>query len=252
MLDTIVSVLEELSPGAIAARRSEHDNDVLTIRPDALRAAARNLKFDERLQYKIVSDLTAVDYVAWPGYTADQPRFKVVYQLYSIRLNHYLRIEVFVPNDHLVLDSVAAVWKAADWLEREVWDMYGIRFKGHPNLRRLLMYEEFVGHPLRKDYPLKGHQPVVPLIRPIEAKEEPAHHMSKWLQSKLPPTPTEWIDNVRRLPVSVLDPVRVPAAPALPEDLGRPLDAAEAAAAVPGVDVIRVPPESGNAIPPRD
>src|SRR5207245_146408 len=79
------------------------------------------------------------------------PPFEVVYQLYSVSLNHRLRVKVQVPEDDPVVPTAAAVWKSANWAEREVWDMFGIRFAGHPDLRRILMYPEFEGHPLRKD-----------------------------------------------------------------------------------------------------
>jgi NADH-quinone oxidoreductase subunit C len=102
-------------------------------------------------------DLTAVDYLGEPE------RFEIVYHLYSLAKNHRLRVKVRVAESDPELESLTPLWKGADWLEREVWDMYGIRFRGHPNLRRvlMLMYEQFRGHPLRKDYPANGRQPLV-------------------------------------------------------------------------------------------
>lgn len=84
------------------------------------------------------------------------PRFEVIYLLLSLKTNKRLQIKVRVPEDDLIVDSATAIWRAATWPEREVFDMYGIRFKGHPDLRRLLMWDEFPAHPLRKDYPLEG------------------------------------------------------------------------------------------------
>jgi NADH-quinone oxidoreductase subunit C len=113
------------------------------------------------LDFAMLSDLTAVDYLG------REPRFEVVYNLYSIGRNHRLRVKVGVPEDDPTVPSAGSVWKSALWAEREVWDMFGIRFEGHPDLRRILMYEEFVGHPLRKDYPLLERQPLVPERDPI-------------------------------------------------------------------------------------
>jgi NADH-quinone oxidoreductase subunit C len=99
--------------------------------------------------------ITAVDYL---GQT---PRFEVVYNLYATKANARVRLRVKVGEGE-ALPSVTGVWRGANWFERYCWDMYGIPVEGHPDLRRLLLYEEFVGHPLRKDYPLRGRQPLVP------------------------------------------------------------------------------------------
>jgi NADH:ubiquinone oxidoreductase subunit C len=88
-------------------------------------------------------------------------RFMVVYHFFSLSLKHRLRVEVPVEEDDPEVDSMTSLWAGADWFEREVWDMFGIRFRGHPNLKRLLMYEEFVGHPLRKDYAVNKRQPLI-------------------------------------------------------------------------------------------
>jgi len=84
-------------------------------------------------------------------------RFAVVYHLLSVTLNHRLRLRTFVETEHPIVDSVIGVWNSSDWFEREAFDMYGILFKGHPDLRRILTDYGFVGHPLRKDFPLSGH-----------------------------------------------------------------------------------------------
>jgi NADH-quinone oxidoreductase subunit C len=85
----------------------------------------------------------------------------VVYHLFSLSRKHRLRLEVPVEEADAEVDSVTTLWAGADWLEREVWDMFGIRFRGHQNLKRILMYDEFVGHPLRKDYPVNKRQPLI-------------------------------------------------------------------------------------------
>jgi NADH-quinone oxidoreductase subunit C len=127
---------------------------------DALVALLRHCRDAAGLAFDMLTDLTAVDYLKFPG-REDDPRFEVVYQLYSIRHNHRLRVKVRVEEDDAVVPTAVPLWPIADWLEREVWDMFGVRFEGHPDLRRLLLYEEFVGHPLRKDYPINRRQPLI-------------------------------------------------------------------------------------------
>jgi NADH-quinone oxidoreductase subunit C len=109
----------------------------------------------------MLTDLTAVDWM-----DARANRFEVVYQLLSISKNRRLTIRVELSEDKPRIPSATALWQGANFLEREVWDMFGIIFEGHPDLRRILLYEEFKGHPLRKDYPVQGKQPRVPLRAP--------------------------------------------------------------------------------------
>ncbi len=115
----------------------------------------RFLRDDPQLDFDMLTDLTAVDYLP------RDPRFEVVYHLYSVTVNHRVRIKVRVPERDAQVDSVLELYQSADWMEREVWDLYGIRFANHPDLRRILLYEEFEGHPLRKDYPKERRQPLV-------------------------------------------------------------------------------------------
>jgi len=103
-------------------------------------------------------DLTAVDRSALAR-GGDAPRFEIVYQLFSLEKRHRLRVKAAVASEPPEIDSVVSVWPAANWMEREVWDLYGIRIAGHPDLRRILLCEEFEGHPLRKDFPKRGLQP---------------------------------------------------------------------------------------------
>jgi NADH-quinone oxidoreductase subunit C len=99
-----------------------------------------------------LTDLTAVDYL-----NQGMPeRFCVVYNLYSFKENVRTRVKAFVPEGDPTIDSVSALWRSAPWAEREVWDLFGITFKGHPGLKRLMLPENYEGHPLRKDYPLTG------------------------------------------------------------------------------------------------
>jgi len=106
--------------------------------------------------------LTAVDFLGNPFHDdLGEPRFQVVYHLYSLQQKHRIRIKTAVADPQSGLDSVHELWGNANWLEREVWDMYGIHFVGHPDLRRILMYQSFEGFPLRKDYPKDKRQPLV-------------------------------------------------------------------------------------------
>jgi NADH-quinone oxidoreductase subunit C len=126
----------------------------------ALADVLRECRGSAALDFDVLMDLSAVDYSVYPG-REDGPRFEVVYHLYSLPHNHRVRLKVRVAEDDAVVPTASAVWPIANWLEREVWDMFGIRFAGHPDLRRLLLYEEFVGHPLRKDYPINRRQPLI-------------------------------------------------------------------------------------------
>ncbi|MCW8445000.1 NADH-quinone oxidoreductase subunit C [Fluoribacter gormanii] len=90
-------------------------------------------------------------------YALDKPRFAVVYHLLSTKKNHRLRVKIFVDESHLIVPSVHHLWKGANWFEREAYDLYGILFEGHPDLRRILTDYGFIGHPFRKDFPLSGH-----------------------------------------------------------------------------------------------
>ena len=115
----------------------------------------RFLRDDAECAFDTLTDLCAVDYLG------ETPRFEVVYHLFSIGKGHRLRVKTRVPEDDPVVATALEVWPSANWMEREVWDLYGIRFEGHPDLRRILLYDEFEGHPLRKDYPKERRQPLI-------------------------------------------------------------------------------------------
>jgi NADH-quinone oxidoreductase subunit C len=142
---------------------SETARDELTIFIDRERALDffRALRDDPNLQFDFLTDVTAVDWLE------RKPRFDVVYQLNSLVRGHRLRVKIGVDGADPWVHSVAGLWGSADWLEREVFDMFGIDFKGHPDLRRILMYDSFEGHPLRKDYNFQKRQPIVPEIDPV-------------------------------------------------------------------------------------
>lgn len=122
-----------------------------------IKDAMQFLKTDSALQFNMLMDLTAVDYL-WQGRI---PRFDVVYHLFSMSKKHRIRIKAGVDEKDPTIDSLVTLWPIANWFEREVWDLFGIQFTGHPNLTRIMMYEGFVGHPLRKDYPYNKRQPLV-------------------------------------------------------------------------------------------
>lgn len=127
------------------------------VEPTRLRWLMKRVREDEALAFDMLVDATAVDY------PESDPRFAVVYHLYSVRAHHRLRLKVHVPEAPCMVDSVAEIWPAADWLEREIFDLYGIVFRDHPGLERILLDAEFEGHPLRKDFPKRGHElPAVP------------------------------------------------------------------------------------------
>lgn len=116
----------------------------------------QKLRDSAELRCDQLLDITGIDYLTYPGWRG--PRFAVVYLLKSSVFRHRLTLKVQVEEDEAELPSAHAIFPIADWLEREVWDQYGIRFAGHPNLKRLLNHHEFVGHPLRKDYPVQKRQ----------------------------------------------------------------------------------------------
>jgi NADH-quinone oxidoreductase subunit C len=142
-------------PGAVKDTHARLGDATAVVEASRLVEAMRFLRDDPALAFDMLSDLCAVDYL--PGV----PRFEVVYHLYSVARNHRLRVKVEVGADAPSVPSVVPVWASANWMEREVWDLYGIRFDGHPDLRRILLYDEFEGHPLRKDYPKERRQPLV-------------------------------------------------------------------------------------------
>lgn len=126
---------------------------VLVKREDAV-DVLRFLRREEDLDYDLMRDLTCVDYFG------ETSRFEIVYHLYSIYHSHEVRVKARVPENDPAIDTVTGIWVGANWFEREVYDLYGVKFNNHPDLRRILLYPEFVGHPLRKDYPIDREQPL--------------------------------------------------------------------------------------------
>jgi len=157
MAQRVLEILKERLPDAIVETGSYVGDEMALVERDHLLDVLRLLKEDPELDFVMLSDLTVVD---WLGQT---PRFEVVYQLYSVQHRHRVRLKVSVDEaeGECWVPSATGLWHAASWSEREAWDLYGVHFKGHPDLRRILMYEEFVGHPLRKDYPANARQPLI-------------------------------------------------------------------------------------------
>jgi NADH-quinone oxidoreductase subunit C len=157
------AILDELRArfGTRIVDTHQHRGDAtVVVGRDALIDLLRACRDEPALAFDVLMDLTAVDYSKYPG-REDGPRFEVVYHLYSLTHNHRVRVKVRVEEDDAIVPTATPLWPIANWFEREVWDMFGVRFDRHPDLRRLLMYEEFVGHPLRKDYPINRRQPLI-------------------------------------------------------------------------------------------
>lgn len=149
--------LKERFAGSILDTHSHLGNDTVLIKKESVLEMAQFLKEDADLQYNFLMDITAVDYLKMDK----TPRFEVVYHFFSLPFKQRVRVKVPLDEADLEVDSLVPLWRGANWFEREVYDMFGITFRGHPNLRRILMYDEFEGHPLRKDYPIDRRQPLI-------------------------------------------------------------------------------------------
>ena len=145
-------------PNLVLEATENHGDPVIVLKKEGIKHIASVLKSDSAFGFNMLMDLTAVDYLHWEE---KEFRFEVIYNLFSLPKNQRLFIKVSVKENEPEVDSVCSIWPAANWFEREVWDMFGIRFNGHPNLKRILMYEGFQGHALRKDYPYNKRQPLV-------------------------------------------------------------------------------------------
>lgn len=150
-------VLEKFGDAVLSHHAACGDETAL-VRPDRLVEICRFLKDDPGLSFEMLTDLTGVDYL---GKKPASGRFEVVYHLYSLSKSHRIRLKVELPENDPKAPSIVHLWKSALWMEREAFDLYGIKFEGHPDLRRILLYPEFEGHPLRKDYPLEKRQPLI-------------------------------------------------------------------------------------------
>jgi NADH-quinone oxidoreductase subunit C len=143
----VVKLREKFASSVIDVKEFRGEVTV-TVKKEDIVEIGRFLKTE--LSYNLLTDVTAVDYLG------KEPRFLVVYNLYSIPNKDRLRVKAPVSEADCTIDTVSVVWQTANWLEREAYDLFGIVFRNHPDLRRILMTEDWVGHPLRKDYPLQG------------------------------------------------------------------------------------------------
>ncbi len=147
-----IKKLKEHFPAEISAESCFRGDDTVIIKSDRIVEIMRFLKTDKELSFNMLMDIAGADYLG------REPRFEVVYNLYSLQTKMRLRVKVQVPENDPTVDSITGVWKAVNWFEREAYDMFGIKFRNHPCLRRILCHDEFVGHALRKDYPLSKGQ----------------------------------------------------------------------------------------------
>ena len=197
MTTALTAIVQQRFPQQVLGTHEYRGQETVVIARDALLEVARFLRDDPSLACDVLMDVTAVDYLKFGKTLSSSPtlatpsplpyfmnakptterwerlvsndeyRFEVVYHCYSTMHNHRLRVKIPLLSSNPTVASLTGLWASANWFEREVWDMFGITFTGHPNLRRILMYEEFKGYPLRKDYPVNKRQPLVgPVTNP--------------------------------------------------------------------------------------
>ena len=187
----LLHVIQTKFPQQVIGSHQYRSQPTILLKREGLLDLARFLKEDPAMAFDFLMDLTGVDYLKFGKWLASAPtlatpsplpyymtpkpnaevwargvppdeyRFEVVYHFYSSTKNHRLRVKVPLTAADPVVASLTGLWHSANWFEREAWDMFGIRFTGHPNLKRILMYEPFQGHPLRKDYPVRKRQPLI-------------------------------------------------------------------------------------------
>lgn len=174
MARALLELLKKTFAGAVLESWSQHGDETAVIEPSRWHDVAAFLKTSSESDMSMLTDLTAVDF------PERNPRFEVVAHFYSLSKGHRVRLKARIGDsagEHAHIPSLSDLWGSANWLERECWDMFGVVFVGHPDLRRILLYPEFVGHPLRKDYPADRIQPLVE-YRDVPAidKVPPFHH----------------------------------------------------------------------------
>jgi NADH-quinone oxidoreductase subunit C len=159
-INLAVKKLQEKFPTSVLEVKTFRDEVNVTVQKKDILNICKFLYSDPDLQYQMLTDLCGVDFFP------EQPRFEVVYLLYSMKNQKRLRVKIKVVDSESV-SSVESIWKAANWLEREVYDLFGISFDNHPDLRRILLWDGYEGHPLRKDFPVEGpdfDKPFVPEV----------------------------------------------------------------------------------------
>jgi NADH-quinone oxidoreductase subunit C len=158
MAQALVELLKKAFPDAVLETHAQYGDETVVVEPSRWRDVAKLLKSSPAADMNMLMDLTAVDF-------PDRlPRFEVVAHFYSLSKGHRLRVKARVGDaegNGANIGTLADLWASANWMERECWDLFGVVFDGHPDLRRILLYPEFKGHPLRKDYPAQQIQPLV-------------------------------------------------------------------------------------------
>ncbi|MBI6546229.1 MAG: NADH-quinone oxidoreductase subunit C, partial [Cyanobacteria bacterium NC_groundwater_1444_Ag_S-0.65um_54_12] len=154
MSETLQQLQAQLADQLLSFGEAAGD-EVVVIHPAAL---LTTIDFLRQSGFEFLTDLAGVDYLTYPS--AQPERFAVIYQLHDLERRRRIRLKVYLPASAPQLPTLADRWKGANWLERECWDQFGIQFTGHPDLKRILNHHEFVGHPLRKDYPIEARQPL--------------------------------------------------------------------------------------------
>lgn len=152
--NVVAECLRSWNPKAVAEVIEFRDETSIVVPRELLRATADHCRGNAKLQYNFLTDATCVDR------TPAEPRFELNYHLVSIPRREKVRLRVWVSGDDPTVDSLVPVWPGANWLEREIYDLFGIRFNGHPDLRRILLPDDWEGHPLRRDYPVEGYRDV--------------------------------------------------------------------------------------------
>jgi NADH-quinone oxidoreductase subunit C len=152
----IAGDLQKRFPQAFIESAAGFGDETILIKKDYVLPVMEFLR-GEPFAFLLLLDLTCVDV------RADRAAFEIVYHLYSLKTNLRVRVKTSLPEKEPAVDSLTGLWKNAAWLEREAFDMFGVEFRGHPDLRRILMYEGFEGFPLRKDFPLRRRQPRLPM-----------------------------------------------------------------------------------------
>lgn len=167
MSKELIEIVEQEFADQVIDSHSRLGQDTVTVERERIADIIEFLRDDERTEMNFLRFLNAVDY------DKRKPRFEVIYILYSMPKKHMLTVRVPVEEDDPVVPTIEDLYGCAHWMERDTWDMYGIEFEGHSDLRRVLNYEEFEGHPLRKDYPKQQGQPRTDLLeRERDAVEE--------------------------------------------------------------------------------
>jgi len=162
----IRNAIKERFPDAVLSEAEGRDMDTVVISVESLRDVSVFLRDDPELNFDMLTDLTAVDW-----HRRKTPRYELVAMFWSTDKDHRIRLKAPITADSSEFDTLSEVYGVANWLEREIFDMFGLKAKGHPNLRRMLTHEGFEGHPLRKDYPVNRRQPIRPPVTDLLTKK---------------------------------------------------------------------------------